>query len=290
MNRDASGKVDVDEHGDGRIAGGRGARRDCRAGGRAVRAAAARRDRDRRRHRRRHRRTAQAPRREENGRRSRAVPAAGILGGVAVVDDQYADKVEAALVNSDKRINQAIDSGDYDELQKAIAKSQDDRCRAQSPVDSPEERPAIRAGPRRIRGKARPMKSIWKQSVVAVRSVLGVRRAGLRLERGRRLDDDHECRLCHRDLGERRLLVDHDLAGGAQVGRRLGEERSDEERRDNGGRRCEVGDGDARVRPEGARQTRHPAGSRRRTPSTSSRRACSRIPSTIENAVNGSPA
>ena len=45
---------------------------------------------------------------------------------VAVVDDQYADKVEAALANSDKRINQAIDSGDYDELQKAIAKSQDE--------------------------------------------------------------------------------------------------------------------------------------------------------------------
>jgi uncharacterized membrane protein len=42
---------------------------------------------------------------------------------VAVVDDTYADKVEAALVNSDKRINKAIDAGDYDELQKAIAQS-----------------------------------------------------------------------------------------------------------------------------------------------------------------------
>ena len=42
---------------------------------------------------------------------------------VAVVDDEYADKVENALVKSDKRINQAIDSGDYDELQKAISKS-----------------------------------------------------------------------------------------------------------------------------------------------------------------------
>ena len=31
-----------------------------------------------------------------------------------------------ALVKSDKRINQAIDSGDYDELQKAIVKSQDE--------------------------------------------------------------------------------------------------------------------------------------------------------------------
>jgi uncharacterized membrane protein len=42
---------------------------------------------------------------------------------VAIVDDRWADKVESALVNSDKRINKAIDKGDYDELQKAIAKS-----------------------------------------------------------------------------------------------------------------------------------------------------------------------
>ena len=45
---------------------------------------------------------------------------------MAVVDDVYADKVENALVKSDKRINKAIDKGDYDELQKAIAKSQDE--------------------------------------------------------------------------------------------------------------------------------------------------------------------
>jgi hypothetical protein len=44
---------------------------------------------------------------------------------VAVVDDTYADKVEAALVKSDKRINKAIDSGDYQKLQEAIAKSGD---------------------------------------------------------------------------------------------------------------------------------------------------------------------
>ena len=42
---------------------------------------------------------------------------------VAVVDDVCADKVEAALVNLDKRINRAIDKGDYGELQKAIAQS-----------------------------------------------------------------------------------------------------------------------------------------------------------------------
>jgi len=42
---------------------------------------------------------------------------------VAVVDDTYADKVQNALVKSDKRINKAIDSGDYDELREAISKS-----------------------------------------------------------------------------------------------------------------------------------------------------------------------
>jgi hypothetical protein len=45
---------------------------------------------------------------------------------VAVVDDQWADKVENALVKSDKRIDKAIDSGDYDELQQAISKSSDE--------------------------------------------------------------------------------------------------------------------------------------------------------------------
>jgi len=44
---------------------------------------------------------------------------------VAVVDDTYADKVENALAKSDKRINKAIDSGDYDQLREAIAKSSD---------------------------------------------------------------------------------------------------------------------------------------------------------------------
>jgi uncharacterized membrane protein len=41
----------------------------------------------------------------------------------AVVDDKWADKIEHALAKSDKRINKAIDSGDYEELQKAISKS-----------------------------------------------------------------------------------------------------------------------------------------------------------------------
>ena len=41
----------------------------------------------------------------------------------AIVDDKWADKVERALAKSGKRINKAIDSGDYEELQKAISKS-----------------------------------------------------------------------------------------------------------------------------------------------------------------------
>ena len=51
---------------------------------------------------------------------------AGSSAVVAVVDDKWADKVENALVKSDKRIDKAIDSGDYDELQKAISKSSDE--------------------------------------------------------------------------------------------------------------------------------------------------------------------
>ena len=49
---------------------------------------------------------------------------------VAIVDDTYADRVEAALVNSDKRINKAIDKDDYDELQKALAQSSDEVTKA----------------------------------------------------------------------------------------------------------------------------------------------------------------
>ena len=51
---------------------------------------------------------------------------AGSSAVVAVVDDKWADKVENALVKSDKRITKAVDSGDYEELQKAISKSTDE--------------------------------------------------------------------------------------------------------------------------------------------------------------------
>ena len=45
---------------------------------------------------------------------------------VVVIDDQYLDRVEKALDNSSKRINKAIDADDYDKLQKALAKSDDE--------------------------------------------------------------------------------------------------------------------------------------------------------------------
>ncbi|MEV8212965.1 DUF1269 domain-containing protein [Leifsonia sp. NPDC077715] len=51
---------------------------------------------------------------------------------IAVVDDQWADRVENALVKAQKRISKAIDSGDYDELQKAIQKSEEDLDKASS--------------------------------------------------------------------------------------------------------------------------------------------------------------
>ncbi len=43
----------------------------------------------------------------------------------AVVEDDYADRVESVLVKADKKISKAIDSGDYDKIKKAVAKSGD---------------------------------------------------------------------------------------------------------------------------------------------------------------------
>ena len=45
---------------------------------------------------------------------------------VVVVDDKYLDRVEAALTDADKRVNKAISQDDYDKLQKAISKSDDE--------------------------------------------------------------------------------------------------------------------------------------------------------------------
>src|SRR4051794_27164871 len=112
MNRDADGKVDVKEHGDGRVGGA------TRLGGTAGLVVGL-----------------FAP-----PLLAATVVGAGIGAGIgalskrhaekklgvdleeylppgssavaAVVDDQYADRIEKALVKSDKRINKAIDSGD----------------------------------------------------------------------------------------------------------------------------------------------------------------------------------
>jgi uncharacterized membrane protein len=42
---------------------------------------------------------------------------------VVVLDNQYLDRVEKSLTRADKRVSKAIDSGDYDKLQKALEKS-----------------------------------------------------------------------------------------------------------------------------------------------------------------------
>jgi len=52
--------------------------------------------------------------------------APGTSAVVAVVDDRWADRVEEALLRSDKRISKAIDSDDYTRLRKAIEESADD--------------------------------------------------------------------------------------------------------------------------------------------------------------------
>jgi uncharacterized membrane protein len=40
---------------------------------------------------------------------------------VAIVDDQYADRVDKALTKATKKVTRAIDSGDYDKLAKALS-------------------------------------------------------------------------------------------------------------------------------------------------------------------------
>lgn len=123
MNRDASGKVDVDEHGDGRTGGGAVlggtaglvvglfappllAATAIGAGIGAVIGHLSKRHAE-----------------KQLGVEVEEYLPPGSSAVVAVVDDIYADRVESALVNSDKRINKAIDSGDYDQLQKAISQS-----------------------------------------------------------------------------------------------------------------------------------------------------------------------
>jgi uncharacterized membrane protein len=45
---------------------------------------------------------------------------------VVVVDDKYLDRVQGALTSADKNISKAISSDDYDQLQKAISESDED--------------------------------------------------------------------------------------------------------------------------------------------------------------------
>lgn len=52
--------------------------------------------------------------------------APGTSAVVAVVDDKWADRVENALTRADKRISKAIDTDDYEKLQKALEQSADD--------------------------------------------------------------------------------------------------------------------------------------------------------------------
>jgi uncharacterized membrane protein len=126
MNRDASGKVDVSEHGDRNVGGGAAVGGTvglvvglfappllaATAIGAGIGAGIG----------------ALKKRHEEKqlGVDVDEYLPPGSSAVVAVVDDRWADKVENALVKSDKRINKAIDSGDYDELQKAISKSSDE--------------------------------------------------------------------------------------------------------------------------------------------------------------------
>ena len=39
---------------------------------------------------------------------------------IVVVDDTYLDRVDKALTKSTKKINKAVDSGDYEQLTKAL--------------------------------------------------------------------------------------------------------------------------------------------------------------------------
>ena len=45
---------------------------------------------------------------------------------VVIIDNKYLDRVEASLTRADKNVSKAIDSGDADKLQKALADSADD--------------------------------------------------------------------------------------------------------------------------------------------------------------------
>jgi uncharacterized membrane protein len=45
---------------------------------------------------------------------------------LVVLDDQYLDNVDSALTTADKKVNKAIDKGDYEDIQKAINDASDE--------------------------------------------------------------------------------------------------------------------------------------------------------------------
>jgi uncharacterized membrane protein len=122
LSRDASGKVDVDEHGGGQVAAGAtlGGVTGLVIGlfappllaatviGAGVGAAAG----------------AIAKHHDEKKIASAVneddwLPASS-SAIVAVIDDEYLDKVDAAFSNATKKVNKAIDKGDYNDIVKAL--------------------------------------------------------------------------------------------------------------------------------------------------------------------------
>jgi uncharacterized membrane protein len=122
LTRDASGKVNVDEHGGGQVAGGATIGGVAglvvglfapplllaTAAGAGIGAAAG----------------AIAKHHDEKKIASAVdeddwLPV-GSSAIVAVIDDEYLDKVEAALSSATKKVNKAIDKGDYDDVVKAL--------------------------------------------------------------------------------------------------------------------------------------------------------------------------
>ena len=48
-------------------------------------------------------------------------PEVGSSAIIAIVEDEYLDRIDRALAKSSKKISKAIDSGDYDKLKKELA-------------------------------------------------------------------------------------------------------------------------------------------------------------------------
>lgn len=55
---------------------------------------------------------------------------AGTSAIVAIIDDQYADRVDHAFAKATKRVSKAIDKDDYEKLQKALDKGGDEVAKA----------------------------------------------------------------------------------------------------------------------------------------------------------------